>query len=393
MPFSARQGFFSLAVSDDIVWYEYDRANYEPVSESLTGGSVANSTFTVTPMTTSLAYRGGVGHPNGNVYCVPRNSGDGLLEIDPNNETWSTYTYGDLSLLSATGQAYFHSCCLTESGNILAVPFNYDYIMQIDPVAQTATSFAMNGRSTGNVIVDGGFTSSVQFTGAVLAPNGNVIAIPQTYGDFLDIDPVNETVTVTDFGLTLRSGTSEFFGGCRSFQDNKIYPSPLRYQGIVAIDTDAKTATTSQYSQSWPTTNNHYGTSCDKFGRIIYVAGENTVPNRIFDPDSNTASTFTLTGFSYGSIQGADGNVYTISKNSATRKIIFTSNTDVVPTINTVQSDTNDKMIAAGTTNGEIIILRDGGNFTAYKLNLSTSPSIDNFENVVMTPYMNPGRI
>jgi len=391
MPFSARQGFFKLAVSDDIVWYEYDRANYEPISESLTGGGVANSTFSVSPMTTSLAYRGGVAHPNGNIYCVPRNSGDGLLEIDPNSEANSTYTYGDLSLLSATGQAYFHSCCLTESGNILAVPFNYDYIMQIDPVAQTATKFGLTGRDSGP------FTSSVQFTGAVLAPNGNVIAIPQQYGDFLDIDPVNETVTVTDFGLTLRSGTNEFFGGCRSFQDNKIYPSPLRYQGIVAIDTDAKTATTSQYSQSWPGVNNHYGTSCDKFGRIIYVGGENTVPHRIFDPDSNTASTFTgsptLTGFSYGSIQGADGNVYTISKGSATRKIIFTSNTDVSPTINTVQSDTNNKMIAAGTTDGEIIILRDGGNATAFKLNLNTSPDIDNFANVVMTPYMNAGRI
>ena len=50
-------------------------------------------------------------------------------------------------------------------------------------------------------------------------------------------------------------------------------------------------------------------------------------------------------------------------------------------------------MIAAGTTNGELIILRDGGNSTALKLNLSTSQTIDNFANVVMTPYMNPGRI
>ena len=392
MPFSARIGFFTPAgeapPAGDIIWYEYDRANYEPISESLTGGTVTDTTFTVSAMSASLAYRSGVAHPNGNIYCMPRNSSAGLLEIDPVNETSTTYTYGDLSLLNSTGQAYFHSCCITESGNIIAAPFNYDYIMQVDPVAQTATKFGLTGRDSGP------FTGSVQFTGMVLAPNGNIIAIPQQYGDFLEIDPVNETVTVTDFGLTLRSGTNEFFGGARSFQDDKIYPSPLRYQGIAAIDVSAGTATTSQYSQSWPATNNHYGASCDKYGRIIYVAGESGVPNRIFDPDSNTASTFTtLTGNSYGTQQGADGNVYTISKGTATRKIAFTSNTDVAPTVSTENGDTSNKMIAATATSGHTIILRDGSSSTALKLDTSANTSIDNFANVTMTPYMNSGRI
>lgn len=388
MPFSARQGFFTQLDAEEIPWYEYDRANYEPISESLTGQSVTVTTFTAgTSASQSLAYRGATAHPNGNVYCVPRNSDGGLLELDPVNETYSTYTYGDLSLLNATGQAYFHSCCLTESGNILAVPFNYDYIMQIDPVAQTATKFGLTGRDSGP------FTSSIQFTGAVLAPNGNVIAIPQQYGDFLDIDPVNETVTVTDFGLSLSAGTNEFFGGTRSFQDNKIYPSPLRHQGIVAIDAEAGTSTTNQYSQSWPTTNNHYGTSCDKFGRIIYLAGENTVPNRIFDPDSNTASTFTFSGSSYGSIQGADGNVYSISKGTATRKIAFTSNTDTTPTVSTANADTNNKMIAATSTSGHTVILRDGSNSGVFKLTTTAGNTINNFANVTMTPFMNSGRI
>ena len=389
MPFSARQGFLfvsGVAPEGPINWYEYDRANYEPVSESLTGGTVTVDTFNVSAMGGTTYYRSAVAHPNGNIYCMPRDSGSGLLEVDAVNGTHTTYTYGDLSLLTSTGQDYFHSCCLTESGNIIAAPFNYDYIMQVDPVAQTATKFGLTGRDSGP------FTSSIQFTGMVLAPNGNVIAIPQQYGDFLEIDPVNETVTVTDYGLTLRTGTNEFFGGCRSFQDDKIYPSPLRYQGIAAIDVSGGTATSSQYSQSWPTTNNHYGTSCDKFGRIIYVGGESSVPHRIYDPDSDTASTFTLSGFSYGSIQGADGNVYTISKGSATRKISFTSNTDTSPTITTVNTNTGNKMAAATDTSGNTIIFGDGTQIT-YRLNTSANTSIGNFANVTMTPYMNPGRI
>ncbi len=392
MPFSARQGFFTqVAVTPppagDIVWYEYDRANYEPISESLTGGTTTASTFTVSAMSPSLSYRAGVAHPNGNIYCMPRNASTGMLEIDPVNETSTTHTYGDLGLLSSSGQAYFHSCCITESGNIIAAPFNYDYIMQVDPVAQTATKFGLTGRDSGP------FTDSVQFTGMVLAPNGNVIAIPQQYGKFLDIDPVNETVTETNYGLTLSTTTNMFFGGCRSFQDDKIYPSPLRYQGIVAIDAVAGTATTSQYSQSWPVTNNHYGTSCDKFGRIIYVRGESGVPNRIFDPDSNTASTFTFSQNNFGSIQGADGNIYSISKGSQTKKLVFDSNTDIVPAESTVNTNTGNKMIAATATSGHTVILRDGSNSTAYKLDTSANTSIDNFANVTMTPYMNAGRI
>lgn len=395
MPFSARQGFFTQAgeapPAGDIIWYEYDRANYEPISNSLTGGSVTSSTFTVSGFSgNNFRYRGGCLHPNGNIYMVPRSSGNGILEIDPVNKTSQYRAPGALASLTSSGGAYFHSGVLLPSGNILCVPFNHDRFIEFDPVADTATAFGptINSAFCG--------ASTIKYTGAVLGPNGNVWCMPTNATTFLEYDHVNKTVGKTTFGLADMGVSFKFFGGARSFKDDCIYAAPLDYGFVVRIDTAANVATRSKYGQTIPQggTNQSYGMAGDLYGNVVFLQGESGVTSKVVNPDSNTAFTFNLGVSAFGAIQGGDGNVYSTTKSSPTRKINL-SGGNSTPTITSVYTTTYPNRMAGVTAlNGNTYIFPDQSSITCLELDTSASiTGISNSANVILTPYMNPGRV
>jgi len=312
-----------------------------------------------------------------------------MIEFDPSTGTSTYLTYGALGSLTSTTGNYFHSGVLTESGNILCIPFKYDAFVQVDPVAGTATEFGTIDAALVGV-------SDVRFTGAVLAENGNVICIPQNANCFLDVDPLTETITRKTYGLANMGNTQKFFGGARSFKDDCIYCAPLRYTSVVRIDTVNDVASTDTYGVgSIGGTNSYYGASSDKFGNIVLLGGESSKNDFIIDPDANTAFTFNFPTTTYGGIQGADGNVYTADKNSVPYKVDI-SGGNTSPTSNPIFASGGPNQMAGCTaTNGNTYIFTDVSSTTEAILEISSSADtgISNFANVVLTPYMNPGRI
>jgi hypothetical protein len=390
MPFAARTGFFSVsaeAPAGAIAWYEYDRANYEPISESLTGGTVTTSTFSVSGFSgNNFRYRGGCLGENGNIYCAPRSSGNGILEIDPVNKTSQYRSPGALASLNSTSGNYFHGAVLLPSGNILCVPFNYDRFIEFDPVADTATEFGPT--------IDSAFcgSSTIKYAGGVLASNGNVWCTPTNATTWLEYDHVNKTVSKSTFGLADMGLSFKFFGSARSFNDDCIYCAPQDYGYVVRIQPEANVATRSKYGQTIPQggTNQSYGMCADKYGNVVFLQGESGVTSKRVDTEANTAFSFNLGGTSFGACQGADGNVYSITKSYATRKYDVEANTST-----TVYATTSpNRMIGITALNGNTYILPDQSSTTCLEIDTSSNIlSIDNYANVILTPYMNPGRL
>ena len=381
MPFSARGGFLHQpagAPPADTIWYDITGSDWLSTASGLTGGTLSDSTTTVSYFSSSLASRSAVLHPNGNIYCAPRNSGSGMLEYDPVNDVSTNLTYGALAGLNSTGQAYFHSACLTESGNILCIPFNYTKIVQVDPVAQTATEF-------------GTFSGTVKWSGGVLGTNGNVYCVPQNYNGVLEIDPVNETTSVKTYGISM-SGSTKWWGGYRSPKDDRIYCAPLRFGSVLVIAPDGQTATTETYGQSFPTNaNQHYGACGDMYGNVVLVRGDGS-DTKVINPDSNTSFTVTTSG-SYGGVTGADGNVYTVSKSSNIQKIDLSSG-NTTPTVTTAISDTGNKMAAVTALNNKTYFFRDGSSSTVYILDTSgNAANVSNGANIILSPYFSTSKI
>ena len=384
MPFSSRLGFYqdqTVAPTPppaDTIWYDITGSDWTTAASGFTGGTVSTSTVTVSYFSDSLASRSAVLHPNGNIYCAPRNSGSGMLEYDPVNDVSTNLTFGDLGSLSSTGQAYFHSACLTESGNILCIPFNHTAIVQVDPVAQTATSF-------------GSFAGTVKWSGGVLATNGNIYCVPQNYNGVLEVDPVNETTTTKTYSIGM-SGSTKWWGGYRSPKTDKIYCAPLRFGSVLVIDADGQGATTETYGHTFPTsTNQHYGATGDMYGNVVLVRGDGST-TVVVNPDSNTSYTVS-TNTSFGGVTGADGNVYTVSKSSQGQKIDL-SGGNVTPGVSTAYTDTGNKMAAVTALNNKTYIFRDGSSSTVQVLDTSgNAANVSNGANVILSPYLKTSKI
>jgi hypothetical protein len=381
MPFSARGGFLHQpagAPPADTIWYDINGSDWLSTASGFTGGTTTGGSRTVTYFNTSLASRSAVLHPNGNIYCAPRNSGSGMLEYDPVNDVSTNLTYGALAGLNSTGQAYFHSACLTESGNILCIPFNYTKIVQVDPVAQTATEF-------------GTFTGTVKWSGGVLASNGNVYCTPQNYNGVLEIDPVNETTTVKTYSIGM-SGSTKWWGGYRSPKTDKIYMPPLRFGSVLVISADGQSATTETYGQTFSTgANQHYGACGDMYGNVVLVRGDGP-DTKVINPDSNTAFTV-ATNVSYGGVTGADGNVYTLSKGTTTQKIDLSAG-DTSPGVTIVDYDTGNKMAATTALDNITYMFRDGSSSDVQTLDTTgNAANVSNGANIILSPYFSTSKI
>jgi len=383
MPFSARGGFLHQpagAPPADTIWYDINGSDWLSTASGFTGGTltIGNATGSVPYFSASLASRSAVLHPNGNIYCAPRNSGSGMLEYDPVNNTSTNLTYGVLAGLNSTGQAYFHSACLTESGNILCIPFNYTKIVQVDPVAQTATEF-------------GTFSGTVKWSGGVLASNGNVYCTPQNYNGVLEIDPVNETTSVKTYGIGM-SGSTKWWGAYRSPKDDRLYMPPLRFGSVLVISADGQSATTETYGQTFATNaNQHYGACGDMYGNVVLVRGDGP-DTKVINPDSNTSFTVS-TNISYGGVTGADGNVYTISKGTNVQKIDLSSG-NTTPTVTTAISDTGNKMAATTALNNKTYIFPDGGSNELWYIDTSgNAANVSNGANIILSPYFSTSKI
>ena len=119
---------------------------------------------------------------NGKIFGIPTNATT-ILEIDP--ETRSVSTFGNVGGGGSDSDCAGHLNCgvdkwiegvLVPSGKILGIPFAAESVLEIDPVARTATTWGV-------------LSSSVKrkWLGGVLADNGMVYAIPYDSPTVLEI--------------------------------------------------------------------------------------------------------------------------------------------------------------------------------------------------------------
>lgn len=353
---------------------------------SSSAGSVTLSSVNVGTSFGSLAHRSAVLHPNGKIYCVPRNTGNGMLEIDPSTNTSTYKTFGALGTLTSTSAAYFHSAVLAETGNIIAIPFNYDKFIEIDVVNETTTEF------TGGLSLSG----TVKFSGGILGSDGNIYCVPQNYGSVAIVDPTTLSVTSTNYGLSIPA-TLAYWGGARSWKaNNKIFMSPLQAGNFLVIDTDTQTAIQETFGLSYTIgRNNHYGCSVNKNGSIVAIKGDNTssITDKIIDPENMTAFEFTRgtadVCFSHG--MARDGEVYGIG-NAGSNIVKYDSvgnsmvNTGIISTLNCISTVTDFE--------GNLVAIPDETSSTLRKLdvpgNMNTLTDSDIY---ITTTFVNQGKI
>lgn len=228
---------------------------------------------------------GGVLATNGKIYTIPHNA-TSVLEIDPIARTATTFG-------SLTGSTKWVGGVLAPNGKIYGIPYSASKILEIDPIARTATTFGSVG------------TATDKWAGGVLASNGKIYGIPYTSTTVLEIDPIAQT-TATFGSLT---GSGKWDGGVFA-TNGKIYGIPSNATNIVEIDPIARTATT--FGSLAGTAKWDSGVLASN-GKI-YGMPRNTTKILEIDPTTRTATTFgtVATGDSKwtGGVLAPNGKIY-----------------------------------------------------------------------------------
>ena len=315
MPFSARGGFFSGVVANDFDFPTWNTAPSE--ADYLTEvGSWSNTSVATTTLISpgfSMNHRGVIGHPNGNLYMIPRNV-NYFVEIDPVNDVYTKMTsHSNLGSNHYTGGALGHN------GNIYLAPFGSGQpILEFDPVNDVATDLSLTQMPSG----------SYSYYGAYTLPSGNIIFQPKDAGDVYlkytpgatSIEQITETVSVS-FAHS---------GGCVGY-DGKFYACPQRSTAIRVYD---------ESDNSWSTIETSVLTTLDRYtgfangndGKIVAVPHSGGRVG-ILDPSANTFNeytaadlglTFTATAY-IGPTTGSDGKVYALPFNESDMLVVDTA--------------------------------------------------------------------
>lgn len=210
----------------------------------------------ITVGTTSLGYWGGVLAPNGKVYSIPH-SATTIIEFDPISKT--TTSFGSLSATSTK----WAGGVLAPDGKIYCTPRIATTVLEIDPIKRTTVEYTHVGGTYNGAVIgrDGvvyfmpytttggdvmwfdpmtkqmgtfGNVGTNLFNGGVLAPNGNIIAIPYSADVFAVISPENKTVKTVSCAAS--GGSNSKYGGGVLAPNGKIYCIPFNGQEILVID-------------------------------------------------------------------------------------------------------------------------------------------------------------
>jgi phage shock protein PspC (stress-responsive transcriptional regulator) len=304
----------------------------------------------ITGLTGSGKWSGGVLAPNGKIYGIPFDS-TSVLIIDPVTNTIDT-----TSITGLSGSNKWIGGVLAPNGKIYGIPYNSTSVLIIDPItnrADTTTIFT-------------GFGNNNNWAGGVLASNGKIYGIPHSSTSVLIIDPNTNTAdTTTITGLT---GTNKWVGGVLGL-NGKIYGIPWRSTSVLIIDplaTPNPTADTATISGLDSSNFKWSGGVLAPDGKIYGMPHSNTTV-LIIDPTvtPNTANTTTITGLTgsgkwYGGSLAPNGKIYGLPSGSTSVLIIDpVVNISALYGINLTTASYNDgtKTLSCGTslTSGLIV--------------------------------------
>ncbi len=315
MPFSARQGFFHqpAAVGGDFDFPTWNTAPSE--SDYLTEvGSWSNtsviSSSEISPGF-SMNHRGVIGHPNGNLYMIPRNV-NYFVEIDPVNDVYTQMTsHGNLGSNHYTGGALGHN------GNIYLAPFSDGQpILEFDPVNDVATDLSLTGMPTG-----------YSYYGGYTLPSGNIIFQPKDNGNpYLKYTPGASSIEQLSESAPGNFGHS---GGCVGY-DGKFYACPQNNNQIRVYEESSNTWST--FGSIGGSLNSYTGFANGNDGKIVGVP--HTYGHvLVLNPSANTTTeysaaelglTFTNTAY-IGPTTGSDGKVYALPYNETDMLVVDTA--------------------------------------------------------------------
>jgi hypothetical protein len=163
---------------------------------------------------------------------------------------------------------------LAPNGNIYAIPWDSTSVLIIDPETNTADESTISGLSS----------TTEKWLGGVLAPNGKIYCIPWNYDHILIID--SETNTCDDTTIGGLSGSAKWNGGVLA-PNGKIYAVPCDATSVLIINPvtntcDDTTITVPGDAGKW------YGGVLAPNGKI-YCVPWNYDRVLIIDPETNTA--------------------------------------------------------------------------------------------------------
>jgi hypothetical protein len=218
-------------------------------------------------------WQGAIAAPDGKIYCIPFSAND-ILIIDPLTQTVTRSTLGATIPLNTSGGVFrWFGGVLAPNGKIYCMPRNSGMVLVIDPLnnSATTTNFGLT------------LSDSTKWIGGVLGANGKVYGVPRTATDVLVIDTSNDTATRTDFGLDL-SAANKYQGGVLA-PNGKIYCVPRAATDMLVIDPATETATTTNFS-------------IDMSGSTKYLGGTLANNGKFYCIPRNVADILVVSGFS-----------------------------------------------------------------------------------------------
>jgi hypothetical protein len=353
MPFSARQGFFTITSTPGPAkeWYELNGDDFKSNVSTWTNDGTAPTTEAVVNISSSgynrnatntanavATHRGACLGTNDKIYIAPFNYLTNIVStIIVCDTTTDTLSNIDVSSELTATQPYLAPGVLASNGKIYWAPCNYSKVMILDTADDSVTfqDWGVSDLSSG----------TGKYASAVLGPDNKIYAWGGSKANCLVIDPAANTAYSDNFSGTLPSSTTNGrIGASRHPDNNTVVFGPYQNASFGIIDT----ASNSAYSTSAGTTilsQSCQGLAAMGSGNVMYAPHNNE--SDIIELDNGNVAQQVNVGFPatpkfLASYTGPDGNIWLEQG--------FTSTSNAI----TYYDGTNDtKLSANGWTSGD----------------------------------------
>ena len=301
------------------------RATIFPTLSYGTGGA------SLVPALSTQLYQGGVFHPNGNIYCVPRQSSN-ILVINPSNDSIRYGSGGPALTPQVLTATYYQGGCLGPNGLIYCAPFSAtSNILVINPSNDSVRYLTTHPASP--------VLSTQSYNGAVLAPNGLIYCIPYIASNILIINPVTDSAVYGVSSITPTVASQRYQGGVLA-DNGLVYCIPYGATNIMIINpanSSVSYGTGGAALVPALSTQTYLGGVYHPNGKIYCMP--NLASNILIINTSNNTVAYGTGGPSmspvlstqryYGGVLAPDGNIYCTPNVATYMMIINTSNDSI----------------------------------------------------------------
>ena len=308
--------------------------------------------------------------PNGKIYAIPHQTSF-LRIIDPNTNTVSVVA----TITNPTSFNFTHGGVLGSNGKVYTIPADDTVLRKIDPSNNTISIIATLGTSS----------SQTSSQGGVLGPNGKIYIIPLISTFLRMIDPNNDTVTVI---ATITPGTQYQSANCLA-PNGKIYLFPGTTNGTMIRVIDPSNNQISSLGFVCPKTSSAI---LAPNGKIYLAASLANARPLVFDPQTETISTFAVISFSTNLIPNQacllpNGKIFSYNGFGGNSMImILDPDTNTATTFSTAPYNSIDSYGLIAGPNGNVYLAPYGStNFVSFNFLNNNNWNI----NVATNPFFN----